>query len=97
MFHYSNIHSFATAFENMKLHSHPAIKGCVLLLLHAKNFTEVSFLSLSLQNKHIQTWQNGQVGNVNQRMPTQQTFEQLFVLMAKCSSVKNQHLSQLYS
>ena len=55
MFHYSNIRSFATAFEYTKLHSkvrprlHPAIKGRVQLLLHAKNFTEVLFLSLSLQ------------------------------------------------
>ena len=59
MFDYSNIRLFATAFEYMKLHSkvrphlHPAIKGFVLLLLHAKNFKEVPFLSLSLQNKDL--------------------------------------------
>ena len=60
MFHYSNIYSFATAFEYMKLHlkvwpcPHPAIKGCVPLLLHAKNLAEVPFLSFTIWRKSLQ-------------------------------------------
>ena len=59
MTYYSNIRSFATVFKYMKLHlnvrpcPHPAIKGCVPLLLHAKDLTEVPFLSLSLHNKDL--------------------------------------------
>ena len=55
MFHYSNIRSFATAFEYMKLHSkvrpclHPASKGCVLLLHACKEFHK----NLILQNKNL--------------------------------------------
>ena len=88
---------------------HPAIKRHVLLLLLAKNFTEVPFLSLSLQYKDIISYpdlaralllrfiidrrsQNEQVGNMNRRTPMRQTFKNLFVLMAECSNVKNQHL-----
>ena len=114
MFHYLNICLFATAFEYMKLHSkvwprlHPAITGHVPLLLHAKNFTKVPFLSKQELNfvprlgqsfvmkicnrQKVSKWTSRKCELENTHETNIRTFVHFDGQMFEC---KNQHSSQL--